>query len=444
MVTIFVSDPSLQVITQTTVLPRPVLSGKLNAPSSVEPGSEIKYDITGIDTTGCSIIARVMPDNIHWFSNATESLQFSSDFESELPFPKGQHAKGDLSTWLETARFVRFNLREAVENDSTFYKFMPEFNMELSGEVFDDVKGMHHLSDGRLVAFNGSTNAVSDTTVTDGRFRIAVDDFEDGDVFFLQASKKNGLAGSKVVLDDESFPAVMIERRIQSGHNRYAKSSTSIGEYTGSIFELPDVTVKARVVHQSEVSAKAHYEVKMKDRETIDRRGYNTLLDILRDMPLISVIRNIEEKNGAGEESKRAWKLMSNRGASTLGNDKGMSLIIDGITVDPDMYDIMFSMSATEIESVEQISIGEALMYAPYSMYGAILVKTRNWAPDKQVKSKGSTVRPMGLSNIPAVDTQKATAPDKDGNYLLLVDVIGKDGVHSYTAPFKVNGSKDF
>lgn len=262
--------------------------------------------------------------------------------------------------------------------------------------------------------------------------------------FFCRHRRKNGLAGSKVVLDDESFPAVMIERRIQSGHNRYAKSSTSIGEYTGSIFELPDVTVKARVVHQSEVSAKAHYEVKMKDRETIDRRGYNTLLDILRDMPLISVIRNIEEKNGAGEESKRAWKLMSNRGASTLGNDKGMSLIIDGITVDPDMYDIMFSMSATEIESVEQISIGEALMYAPYSMYGAILVKTRNWAPDKQVKSKGSTVRPMGLSNIPAVDTQKATAPDKDGNYLLLVDVIGKDGVHSYTAPFKVNGSKDF
>lgn len=72
------------------------------------------------------------------------------------------------------------------------------------------------------------------------------------------------------------------------------------------------------------------------------------------------------------------------------------------------------------------------------ALYGAIVVKTRGWTPDKPIKSKGTIVRPMGLSNLAFASGEKAVAPTREGDYRLMVDIIGPDGITSLSSPLKV------
>ncbi len=450
-VTLFLTDGALQTRAETSILPRSRRNASVTTDGPLQAGKALDFKLSGIDTADCRVFARFVPDNALWNSQADQQLVYASDFTSALPFPgvdtDPDSRQADLAAWLENARFTRFRLRDAVLNDSTVYEYYPEFNMEISGTVFDDINNLHPMKQGRIVAFNNSTNAVSDSTLTDGRFRLAVDDFAEGDTFFLQAlqGKKNEPVSNGIELDNESFPAVVIDRGRLITSGRYAGDvTTSIGQSSGTVHDLPDVTVKARVIQKSEVPSKAHYEVKMKTREAIERRGYLTLRDILNDMPMLTLT---SESFGNGTDNGLQLPVIySKRGISLLGRRKigenvGMALVIDGSKIDNDNFDLYLEMSATEIESVEQVSIGEALIYAK-TLDGAVIVKTRKWTPDKSVKSKGTIVRPMGLSNIPLASNEKPVVPSKDGDYRLLVDIVGPDGVTSLSRPFTLSTAK--
>lgn len=446
-VTLFLTDGALQTRAETSILPRSRHEATVTTEGAMQAGKPMDFRLAGIDTTGCSVFARIVPDNALWNSQADQQLVYASDFTSALPFPgvdtDPDSRQADLAAWLENARFTRFRLRDAVLNDSTVYEYYPEFNMEISGTVFDDINNLHPMKQGRIVAYNNTTNAVSDSTLTDGRFRLAVDDFAEGDAFYLQSlqGKKNDPVARGIILDDESFPAVVIDRRSLTTRGRYADDiTTSIGQSSGTVHDLPDVTVKARVIQKSEVPSKAHYEVKMKTREAIERRGYLTLRDILNDMPMLTV----ELREYDSGETK--YVISSKRGPSILrqpaiSENEGMALIIDGSRIDNENFFLFFEMPALDIESVEQISIGEALMYAK-TLDGAVIVKTRKWEPDKAVQSKGTIVRPMGLSNIALASNKKPIVPSNEGDYRLMVDIIGPDGITSLSRPFTVTTAK--
>lgn len=442
-VTLFLTDGALQTRAETSILPRSRQNASVTTDGPLQAGKSMDFKLSGIDTADCRVFARIVPDNALWNSQADQQLLYASDFTSALPFPgvdtDPDSRQADIAAWLENARFTRFRLRDAVMNDSTVYEYYPEFNMEISGTVFDDINNLHPMKQGRIVAFNNSTNAVSDSTLTDGRFRLAVDDFAEGDAFFLQAlkGKKNEPVSNGITLDDESFPAAVIDRgRLITGGRYAGDVTTSIGQSSGTVHDLPDVTVKARVIQKSEVPHKAYYGVRMKTRELIEERHYITVLDILKDMPFITVRRENNDDGSAGN-----WEILSNRGKSTLSNST-MPLIWDGVKIDQDQYDIYFNWPSLDIESVEQISIGEALMITNNALYGAIVVKTRKWKADEKVKSKGTIVRPMGLSNIPLASNEKPVVPSKDGDYRLLVDIVGPDGVTSLSRPFSVSTAK--
>lgn len=446
-VTLFLTDGALNTRAETSILPRSRHEATVTTEGAMQPGKPMDFRLAGIDTIGCSVFARIVPDNALWNSQADRQLVYASDFTSALPFPgvdtDPDSRQADIAAWLENARFTRFRLRDAVMNDSTVYEYYPEFNMEISGTVFDDMNNLHPMKQGRIVAYNNTTNAVSDSTLTDGRFRLAVDDFAEGDAFYLQSlqGKKNDPVARGIILDDESFPAVVIDRRSLTTRGRYADDiTTSIGQSSGTVHDLPDVTVKARVIQKSEVPSKAHYEVKMKTREGIERRGYLTLRDILNDMPMLTV----ELREYDSGETK--YVISSKRGPSILrqpaiSENEGMALVIDGSRIDNENFFLFFEMPALDIESVEQISIGEALMYAK-TLDGAVIVKTRKWEPDKAVKSKGTVVRPMGLSNIALALNKKPIVPSNEGDYRLMVDIIGPDGITSLSRPFTVSTAK--
>lgn len=450
-VTLFLTDGALNTRAETSILPRSRHEATVTTEGAMQAGKPMDFRLAGIDTTGCSVFARIVPDNALWNSQADRQLVYASDFTSALPFPgvdtDPDSRQADIAAWLENARFTRFRLRDAVMNDSTVYEYYPEFNMEISGTVFDDINNLHPKKQGRIVAYNNTTNAVSDSTLTDGRFRLAVADFAEGDAFFLQAlqGKKNEPVANGITLDDESFPAAVIDRRRLMTGGRYADDiTTSIGQSSGTVYDLPDITVKARVIQKSEVPSKAHYEVKMKTRETIERRGYLTLRDILNDMPMLTLTtENFDNGTTGGVGipviySKRGIALLGQR---KIGENIGMALVIDGSRIDNTNFGLYLDMPALDIESVEQVSIGEALMYAK-TLDGAVIVKTRKWEPDKAVKSKGTIVRPMGLSNIPLATNEKPVVPSKEGDYRLMVDIVGPDGVTSLSRPFTVSTAK--
>lgn len=446
-VTLFLTDGALQTRAETSILPRSRSDVSMTTDGPLRAGKPIDFKLAGIDTAGCRVFARIVPDNPLWNAQADRQLIYDSDFTSPLPFPgvdtDPDSRQADLAAWLENARLTRFRLRDAVINDSTVYEYYPEFNMEISGEVFDDMNNLHHMKQGRMVAFNPSTAAISDSAFTGGRFRMAVDDFAEGDAFILQAIKgKDEPVARGIVLDDESFPAAVIDRRPLITRGRYADDiATEIGQSSGKVHDLPDVTVKARVIQKSEVSSKAHYGARLKTREYIDRRGYLTLRNIIRDMPFVS-LSQVEIPIGGGK-TKKVWGIFSTRGVSTLSlpENPGMALVFDGIRIDNENFEMYLDWPAQQIESVEQISIGEALMYAK-TLDGAIIVKTRGWTPDKPVKSKSTIVRPIGLSNIALATDEKPMVPKNEGNYRLLVDIIGSGGVTSLSRPFTISAAK--
>lgn len=449
-VTLFLTDGALNTRAETSILPRSRHEATVTTEGAMQAGKPLDFKLSGIDTADCRVFARIVPDNALWNSQADQQLVYASDFSSALPFPgvdtdtDSRHA--DLAAWLENARFTRFRLRDAVMNDSAVYEYYPEFNMEISGTVFDDMNNLHPMKQGRIVAYNNSTNAVSDSTLTDGRFRVAVDDFAEGDAFFLQAIKgKDEPVSNGITLDDESFPAAIIahSRLITSG--RYADDiSTSIGQSSGTVHDLPDVTVKARVIQKSEVPTKAHYEVKMKTREAIERRGYLTLRDIINDMPMLKIVKLQDFEftpQGTEDKGPEFEVIRSSRGVSVHGGGNGVALVVDGVKIDLENYGIWFDWPALDIESVEQVSLGESLMYAK-NLEGAVIVKTRKWEPDKPIKSKGTIVRPMGLSNIALASNEKPTVPTKGGDYRLMVDIVGPDGVTSLSYPIRIIADK--
>lgn len=112
--------------------------------------------------------------------------------------------------------------------------------------------------------------------------------------------------------------------------------------------------------------------------------------------------------------------------------------MIDGVKMDPETFDVWLQTPALNIESVEQVSIGEATMLASNAFDGAIAVKTRKYAPVKPQKSKGTEIKPFGLSDVKLNNFKKLQAPVKEGRYRLIVDVIGPDGVVSRSKIFNV------
>lgn len=440
-VTLFLTDSVMQVLNEKTILPLSRNSVSLKTNKEVISGSNLDYSIEGVDTKKNSVLARIIPDNSQWEIDAEEALVYSTDYSSVLPYPRRRGTQNmryeELSAWYENARFDRFDFQATVQNDTSTYEYFPEFVMGFIGSVFDDTKAKHKVRKGQVLAMDRESGYFYMTDILEnGQFGVIVDDFEEGSTFSLHTLGDKGKnIETMIVVEDDTFPTAYLSPAVKLLYNTRKNFINTDSVRDGKF--LPEVTVKARLKRDKKKPDKAHYEVKMKNRETIERRGYQTLLDILRDMPLITVAK-VEKKNG-GTGSKE-WRIYSSRGASVLNQDedRGMALVIDGVKIDPDALDVFLETPASNIESVEQVSIGEALMMASNAFDGAISVKTRRLGTIKKEKSKGTILTPLGLSNTKLNNFKKIRVPAKPGNYRLLVDIVGPDGVVSLSNPIKV------
>ncbi len=390
-------------------------------------------------------IVRLVDYNELWAPQAERQVLYESDFSSPLPFPehafasKGAERWTDIQAWLATASFKRFKLKDAITKGDSIYTFMPEETMTFSGTT--KMETGQNVKHGTIVAYNTENNMVYDSPIQpDGKFRIAVDDFKDGDTFFLQTVDKNGRPiSSKINVDANTYPNVDLPHKASLPKDRYANDShVEIGN--GGIHDqvLPDIVVKARIRTEKIEPSNRFYRMNYANREEIEKHECQTPYDILRMMP---GIRLRQEENFDKKQLYKTvvgdWGVYNTRGPSTFGKSL-MVVLVDNLrlTTIPDM---IMRTPAFEIEEVEVLQAGQALAYTFGAINGAVLVTTRKISQQRKVKSKGTYYTPKGLSVYTPDNTQQVPCPDRTGKYRLLVDVLTPKGVKSFEHEITVN-----
>lgn len=420
--TVFLTDSVGNVLSESSLSSRYRMAELPSVPDTIAADS-INAWLERVDSSsGKRVMVRLATKDECWNQFAESELLYKSDYASPLSFPENFFRESikdravDLQAWLSTARFSRFAVRDAMVKDTAMYVRMPEMNMTIHGEVGTVYS---NTSGAALVAYNTANNSVYDTAVDkDGRFRIAVDDFADGTSFFLQTlDKRSKPVDSKIMVDDESYPAVSPHEKYKLWQSEYADSKTTVsGMMQGG--QLPDVVVKARVRHDEHLSTEKFYSYNYVGRNKIEQYNYITLLDILRGMPSIRLQYD-------PENVKNPWLISANRGASVL-KDLGLVILLDGSRVENEQKDNIMQMSADEIEDVELLAPWQAIAYTWGAIDGAIKVTTRG-ADKSKVRSKGIFYTPLGLSVVK--ETPKTTVAP--GNYRLLMDVVSPTGITS-------------
>ena len=477
VMTLFLTDANHQILSEATVASRYLMEGSLQAPDTVAVGEGIRYELAKLPE-GSKVMTRVVADNDLLVTHAETELNYLSDYASPLPFPMqmySQDAAGrnrDVYAWLATTTFKRFNLSDAISKGTGIYTYLPEDVLSFTGWI--EKKTLRPMANGQLVAYHTENDFVYDVNLDEGgRFRIAVDDFWDGEKFFLQAVTPKGKPDfANYHVDDETFPALMNYRRFVLPSSRYAATEVTIGntfdlKYTVGKdkvrnYTLPNVTVKARLKTEKEVPTNKFYSTNYKDREEIEERAFGTLFDILRDMPGIIIqreeIHNTPKEGGNSSTSSAEnnwnqrpsadtekmvgshWRIRTARGSSVLREegDNGLVILVDRARYEKDDLDFILYMPAAEIESVELLRPWQALAYTFGAIDGAILVKTRGYKEREPLPSKGAMYTPTGLSKLGGTMKEHPWVADKPGAYRLIVDVFSPEGIQSYEHRFEV------
>ena len=481
ILSLFLADTTQTVLSEATVVSRYRMENRLEAPDTVHIGDSIRYRLSGLPE-GSRVMMRVVPDNDLLASHAETDLNYLSDYESTLPFPAGMYRgdaaerNRDLHAWLSTATFKRFSLKDAVTKGTGIYTYTPEEVLSFTGWI--EKKTLRPMANGQLVAYHTENDFVYDVNLNEeGRFRIAVDDFLDGEQFFLQAVTPKGKPDfANYHVDDETFPALTNSRRFVLPASRYAETEVTIGntfdlKYTVDKdkvrnYTLPNVTVKARLKTEKEVPTNKFYSTNYKDREEIEERAFGTLYDILRDMPGIRV-RETEEEGGTGSDEssstdaiialsfhskggnfenksyERTWTIESTRGFSTISGG-GLPVLVDGVKFKKNDLDFVLFMPAAEIETVELLRPWQTLAYTSGAIDGAILVKTRAYKDRPPLPSKGAMYAPIGISKLNGTFQPEEWEANQSGFYRLIVDVFTDKEIRSYEHRFEVVEDKNY
>lgn len=129
-------------------------------------------------------------------------------------------------------------------------------------------------------------------------------------------------------------------------------------------------------------------------------------------------------------ESGNEANTISNLDADNI--DAGViPVLVDGSKYTGKQTLFAFEMPAEEIETVEYLQPWQANAVTFGALSGAIVVTTRGYKHPEKLPSKGTFYRPVGLAEAKQ-NGNALHAPSDPGNYRLIVDVIGAEGVKTY------------
>lgn len=339
------------------------------------------------------------------------------DLRSSVPLPKVMD-KNTLQAWTMSARFERFNVQKAL-TEGFCYTYPYEDVLLLKGQLTD--KYNRPITRGVVNALNQRTmGAYQGEVDEDGRFAIAVDDFRDGDEFFISAEKGKKYKDSGFFsyhMDDEVYPPVMIPHRVRSQYT-YADSEVETSNRTGAFQfdgwnELPEVTVKARarVDNTPDMLSKKFYKnnyitVYDKDGQFMDFKS------IVDRMPTIIMERYLPEDYKTGSDLGRSdtdgrpkrgadgyiYIVQTTRGQSSL-LPQNVKIKLDGYYIDAEQA---WFLNPNQIEDVEYLSPREALRETSGAINGLLKIRSRQADSRRRSehKARGIWYMPKGLDDF--------------------------------------------
>lgn len=437
----FLTDDSCRVLSERTVY---VDSGK-SRPTTYQiekihsPGSEL--DLSSFAQDSMTVYARILPEANNWTPTAETAFKWTSSLVSPLPFPMNYYRgteserRADLQAWLTTARFSRFDAQKAL-TEGIEYRYPYEDILILKGNVKDE-NGLK-MKRGQVNLLNTSNGKAYMCMLDDkGHFETVVDDFQDGDEFFVSAFKGKAMKAGiyKYHFEDETYPAVVkttfmadaMEKKAPYEVEYHLKDTMHYGIDKNNV--LPEIKVKARVKQDNYIPTKRFYSTNYVQVAGNEHR-FPTFTSIIDTMPYVELQYTIDYVT-----KKRVYKLLS-----TTRGGGGLVVLIDGSRAD---INEMIHMSPADIESIEFLTAREALKHTFGAFNGALVVTTRKLIKGgTELPSKGILYRPMGVSNLelPFISFDKIKLPSTPGRYKLLVDFVSSQEVFSYEYPIEVIG----
>lgn len=321
------------------------------------------------------------------------------------------------------------------------YSFIPEQVLSIRG-VVETEQGNTFKKGGTLIAFNNNTGFTYDGEIAeDGTFEIGVDDFKEGDTFFLQAYNKKGKSYNyRIKIPDESYPGIHLPRVRWEKNTSQKKDPTLVPLDTNRMHWIPEVTVKA-LVYKENTPSNRFYKKDYVERDEIVSDGLVSLESILRRMPGIRLQKN---EDGSG------ICIFPTRTSSSKENQT-VSLYIDGAWIEQEnnAVDLQTIVDPADIKTIEFIPAAAAFFqYGVKAFNGVIVITTRSGKNNYLTYSQGIHYQPIGLSDdrsfsenihiksiyLKANEIKKVQwrAPSYVGNYRIVIEAIGINHVVSY------------
>jgi hypothetical protein len=287
----------------------------------------------------------------------------------------------------------------------------------------------------------------------DGNFYIPVNDFANGDEFYLLAEYEGTRPGMKKfryellnesspeipageVLDERSW-YVVIQDSLAMDKSNYGVDKNNL---------LPEVQVGAKSLESEHESSEKYYGNNYVDAEKIKEHNYSDMLPILRSMPGINVMKNpVYTDSHRRNITTNEYVIRSTRPSTVLAynEEKSITIVLDGNNVEADE---IIHLNVHDISSVQYLKPHEALKEKGvfHAIDGALVIKTktsREIVNELTDKKGGIYSAPVGLSNYGMTYHPSLSYPDalaNKGEYRLVVDLISKKGISSFEWPIRI------
>lgn len=371
--------------------------------------------------------------------NYTNGLKSPVVFPTEYLSENAAERHTDITAWLNSASFCRFDIAKALENGFN-YRYKPEVGNIIQGVVYGPKKAWK-LKKGSIVAFQRSNgNTFSAEMNKDGSFVLPVDDYPEKEEFFLEAHDEKGRSMNLIYeITDDSIPSLRnmhVLARTDENVVVEVKESNSKFSFTGDN-RLPEVTVKARVKVEENTPTKEFYGNKLLTQEVLEQRNYQSFEQMIYHFSPYMVLRKeASDDNVDGGILKKTpdsvgkidqYKLFPVSRVSVLSGKSEIPIYVDGTMVETN--EAYYNLNMDDVASAQFLSSAEAVGHYFGAINGVLEIKTKKYKKEA-IKSKGVMYQPsMGSANYGKPYTaHKVTAPETPGRYVMIVDSISPDG----------------
>ena len=314
-------------------------------------------------------------------------------------------------------------------------RYYPEQTLSIGGKVMTEYRRQLKKG-GKIVAFSHQTGAIYEYDIdTDGKFLFAINDFKEGEVFFLQAYDKKGKSYYyDIDIPEHKFPSATVPDIKWENEQNTLPNNVSIKLDTMRTHWIPEIKITARLKKDDFYSPK-FYKINYLEKEDLQKRNYITLEQIIEAMPGVEIGMDTLE----GEKV-----VVSRRGASVLGGKQPIvNFKIDGVWASSHLLNrVENEINVWDIATIEYIPAVRAFgIHGPNAFNGLILVTTRKGSDNDYIRSRGVRYQPLGLSDnrpfhigVPLhnlrvrqdeTTTIQFLAPNYAGDYRIIIEGVG-------------------